>query len=61
VLTLRSRIGGDTARSFDLSRRYESLDARPDPLVALNRLIRWEDFRPALGCALEAVGQRDEA
>jgi hypothetical protein len=31
---------------FDLSRRYDSLDAKADPLVALNKLIRWEDFRP---------------
>jgi hypothetical protein len=26
---------------FDLSRRYESLDAKPDPLVAVNKLIAW--------------------
>jgi hypothetical protein len=26
---------------FDLSRRYESLDAKADPLAALNKLIPW--------------------
>ena len=43
---------------FDLSRRYESLDAKPDPLLALNRLIPWETFRPKLRSALEETGQR---
>ena len=43
---------------FDLARRYESLDAKPDPLVALNRLIPWETFRPTLRAALEAAGRR---
>jgi IS5 family transposase len=46
---------------FDLSRRYESLDAKADPLVALNKLIPWEDFRPRLLAALEASGQRATA
>ena len=43
---------------FDLSRRYESLDEKPDPLVALNRLVPWEAFRPQLRSALEDTGQR---
>jgi IS5 family transposase len=43
---------------FDLSRRYESLDSKPDPLVALSRLIPWEAFRGQLRSALEATGQR---
>jgi len=43
---------------FDLGRRYESLDAKPDPLAALNRLVPWETFRPTLRAALEAAGQR---
>ena len=43
---------------FDLSRRYESLDAKPDPLVALNKLIPWEEFRPKLIVALEKAGLR---
>ena len=46
---------------FDLGRRYESLDAKPDPLVALNKLIPWEDFRPRLVAALQAAGQRATA
>ena len=33
---------------FDLGRRYESLDARPDPLVAINRMVPWESFRARL-------------
>jgi transposase, IS5 family len=43
---------------FDLNRRYESLDAKPDPLVALNELIPWESFRTKLRSALEETGQR---
>jgi IS5 family transposase len=43
---------------FDLSHRYEALDAKPDPLVALNKLIPWETFRPALRAALETAGRR---
>lgn len=46
---------------FDLSRRYDSLDAKSDPLAALNRLVPWEDFRPRLRAALEAAGQRAKA
>ena len=46
---------------FDLSRRYASLDARPGPLVALNKLVPWEDFRPRLAAALEAAGLRATA
>jgi hypothetical protein len=46
---------------FDLSRRYESLDAKPDPLVALNKLIPWEEFRPMLCVALEKAGLRAKA
>jgi IS5 family transposase len=46
---------------FDLSRRYESLDAKPDPLVALNKLVPWEEFRPTLVAALEKAGVRATA
>jgi len=46
---------------FDLSRRYESLDAKPDPLAALNKLIPWEEFRPKLVAALEKAGLRANA
>jgi hypothetical protein len=46
---------------FELSRRYDNLDAKSDPLAALNRLIPWADFRPRLRAALEAAGQRAKA
>ena len=46
---------------FDLGRRYESLDARPDPLVAINRMVPWESFRARLRAALEQAGQRKAA
>lgn len=46
---------------FDLSRRHASLDAKGDPLVALNQLIPWENFRPRLVGALQAAGQRASA
>jgi IS5 family transposase len=37
---------------FDLSRRYECLDAKNDPLVAIASLVPWECFRPKLRAAL---------
>jgi len=33
---------------FDLSDRYASLDAKKDPLVEINAVVPWEEFRPAL-------------
>ena len=33
---------------FDLSDRYASLDAKKAPLVALNAVVPWEEFRPTL-------------
>ena len=33
---------------FDLSDRYASLDAKKDPLVGINSVVPWEEFRPAL-------------
>ena len=33
---------------FDLSDRYASLDARRDPLVEIDAIVPWEEFRPAL-------------
>ena len=37
---------------FDLSDRYASLDAKKDPLVEIDAVVPWEEFRPALerGC-----------
>ena len=42
---------------FDLSDRYASLDAKKDPLVAIDAVVPWEEFRPAL----ERVWRRSEA
>jgi IS5 family transposase len=33
---------------FDLSDRYARLDARRDPLVEINAVVPWEEFRPTL-------------
>ena len=33
---------------FDLSDRYASLDAKRDPLVEIDALVPWEEFRPVL-------------
>jgi len=33
---------------FDLSDRYASLDAKRDPLVEINAVVPWEEFRPVL-------------
>jgi transposase, IS5 family len=46
---------------FDLSRRYEGLDAKNDPLAALERLVPWEAFRPKLEAALAGYGLRRAA
>ena len=31
---------------FDVSKRYAELDAESDPLVKLNVIVPWADFRP---------------
>ena len=33
---------------FDLSDRYASLAAKRDPLVEIDAVVPWEEFRPAL-------------
>jgi hypothetical protein len=33
---------------FDLSDRYASLDAKKDPLVEIDAVVPWEEFRPML-------------
>ena len=33
---------------FDLSDRYASLDGKKDPLVEIDTVVPWEEFRPAL-------------
>ncbi len=30
---------------FDLSKRYAGLDAKADPLLKLNAIVPWADFR----------------
>src|SRR5450759_2376218 len=37
---------------FDLNRRYEGLDAKGDPLVAIAAIVPFESFRPKLKAAL---------
>ena len=33
---------------FDLSDRYANLDAKRDPLVEIDAIVPWEEFRPVL-------------
>jgi hypothetical protein len=40
--------GGGTDGFFDLSDRYASLDAKRDPLIEIDTVVPWEEFRPAL-------------
>ena len=42
---------------FDLSDRYASLDAKRDPLVEIDAIVPWEEFRPTL----ERVWREPEA
>ena len=42
---------------FDLSNRYASLDAKNDPLVEIDAVVPWEEFRPTL----ERVWRKPEA
>jgi IS5 family transposase len=42
---------------FDLSYRYASLDAKRDPLVEIDAIVPWEEFRPTL----ERVWRKPEA
>jgi transposase, IS5 family len=46
---------------FDLSRRYEGLDKKRDPLATLAAVIPWETFRPTLLQALTAYELRTPA
>ena len=48
---MANRHGGQTMAQmglFDLSDRYASLDAKRDPLVEIDAIVPWEEFRPAL-------------
>ena len=33
---------------FDIAKRYAGLDAKNDPLVKIDEVVPWEDFRPRL-------------
>ena len=46
---------------FDLSRRYEGLDEKNDPLVAIAAIVPFEAFRERLRSALVAGGLRASA
>jgi hypothetical protein len=43
---------------FDLGRRYESLDVKDDPLVAIAAMVVWESLRPKLKASLITGGLR---
>jgi IS5 family transposase len=43
---------------FDLSRRYEGLDVKDDPLVAIVAMIPWKSLRPKLEASLITGGLR---
>ncbi len=36
---------------FDIAKRYAGLDAKNDPLMKIDEVVRWEDFRPRLEAA----------
>lgn len=46
---------------FDLNRRYEGLDAKNDPLVAIAEIVPFETFREPLKAALVRGGLRTSA
>jgi len=37
---------------FDLWDRHASLDAKKEPLIQLDTVVRWEEFRPLLELVL---------
>jgi IS5 family transposase len=58
-LNLTTGSGCDGAIGFfDLSRRYEGLDVKDDPLVAIAAMISWESLRPKLKASLIIGGLR---
>ena len=36
---------------FDIANRYAGLDAKNDPLMKIDEVVPWEDFRPRLEAA----------
>ena len=60
MIGVANRHGGKTMAQmgfFDLSDRYASLDAKRDPLVGIDAVVPWEEFRPTL----ERVWRKPEA
>jgi IS5 family transposase len=45
---------------FDLSRRYEGLDRKRDPLPLIANLVPWETFRPKLNAVFLQAGLRTD-
>lgn len=43
---------------FDLQNRYEQLSQEKDPLVKLNEIIPWQEFRPLLRKALQKTKKK---
>ena len=39
---------------FDIAKRYAGLDAKNDPLVKIDEVVPWENFRPRLAAAAAA-------
>src|SRR4051812_1805780 len=46
---------------FDLGERYRGLDAKKDPLVVLNAVVPWEDFRAQLSAVWRKPEERKSA
>ena len=36
---------------FDIAKRYAGLNAKNDPLLKIDEVVPWEDFRPRLEAA----------
>ena len=47
---------------FDIANRYAGLDAKNDPLLKIDEVVPWEDFRPRLEAAWrKPAGERKSA
>ena len=40
---------------FDIANRYSGLDAKNDPLLKIDAVVRWEEFRPSLEAVWRAA------
>ena len=48
---IRGTSDGPNGLFFDIANRYAGLDAKNDPLVKIDEVVPWEDFRPRLEAA----------